>query len=192
GFSPPVASRIYAYPYIAAYEAFALTSADYQSILPDLNGVNFSFDDMEIDHEKYISEVASSFAFFHVAKPLIYRPYIIDTVEQHLLQRYKKSTLKQTDIEYSISIAQQIGDRIIAYSKSDNYKQTRNMPQYQPTGTFGSWEPTPPTYGAALEPYWHTIRPLILTSVNDFETNYEINFDTTKGSPFYEEALKVY
>src|SRR5690606_12494777 len=126
GFSPPVASRIYAYPYIAAYEAFALTSADYQSILPDLNGVNFSFDDMEIDHEKYISEVASSFAFFHVAKPLIYRPYIIDTVEQHLLQRYKKSTLKQTDIEYSISIAQQIGDRIIAYSKSDNYKQTRN------------------------------------------------------------------
>ena len=39
-FSPPVASRIYAYPSIAAYEVLRNSSANYKSLTGQLNGLD--------------------------------------------------------------------------------------------------------------------------------------------------------
>lgn len=50
-FSPPVASRIYAYPSIAAFEVVALADPSYTSLMGQLNG--FEKKEFDIEGEIY-------------------------------------------------------------------------------------------------------------------------------------------
>ena len=46
----------------------------------------------------------------------------------------------------------------MAWSKRDNYLQTRGASEYNVMDSPGRWVPTPPAYSSAAEPHWREIR----------------------------------
>ena len=67
-FSPPVASRVYVYPSIAAYEIMVQTDSTYTSLSNQLNGlIGVPNPDKEI-----VFELAAIQAFINVGKELIF------------------------------------------------------------------------------------------------------------------------
>lgn len=189
GFSPPVASRINAYSFLAAYLAFEISDS-----LPNLSNklLDFTWEDdiLPINKTLYEAHIASTHAFNYVVKDMVYRDFIIDTILHTELQ--KMDLHDSRELEYSKKIGVLIGKNIIKYAKADGYVTTRNATYHPLKDTPGSWEPTPPNYGHALEPYWHTLRPFFLKDLTTYERSMSVPFSIEKNSDFHELVMAVY
>ena len=188
GFSPPVASRIYAYCNIAANEALCVSANQNGSVIQKLNG-------FEKNNYKYENELNDTIvlitAFCEVAKKLVYRGYLIDSIQTELMQRFSGNLANETILNSTVAgkdIFTQINKRIA----TDNYGKTRNMPKFVPSGKEGSWKPTAPMYADGLEPYWGTIMPFFLDSASQFQVDAGEKFSIEKTSAFYKQNLEVY
>ncbi len=190
-FSPPQASRNYAYPAIAAYETIRFSDKEnYKSFagrLRDLDPIP------EPDSSLNISYAFAAFeAYNQVAKALIFSEkkltdfvatiYEIDAVKAIPKQVRKNSTA------YGYAVAQHILD----WLNTDNYNQTRSFPKFAVTDDPGRWKPTPPAYMDGIEPHWNKIRPFILESADQFNSGGPTQFDTDKSSKFFKELIEVY
>ena len=188
GFSPPVASRVYAYPNIAAYEAVRFEDDNFTSYAGKLNGLNEPLPEPE-NLDKYAPLVAMTVAFIDVGKALIYRDYLLDSAQTAMLDTlkpYYSEAIYNSSMEYGHTLA----GKLLDWINKDMYKETRNMPRFSPTGELGKWEPTPPTFGESVEPHWMKIRPLVLDSL--YIMDDPIPFDSTEGSAFYNATYDVY
>ena len=166
GFSPPVASRIYTYPNIAAYEILRHLTKDWKSMGDNLNG----FPGLpEPETEKPIHLTVSAIeAFVVVAQSLIYRDYLMDSIKSHLYFSLKTQEFPEELLNNSLHHGRKIAEKIIEWASSDGYKKTRNKAIYIPSQKPGAWEPTPPTYGESLEPYWFEHRCFVMDSASQF------------------------
>jgi len=189
GFSPPVASRIYAYSNIAAYEVLALLNDDHLSLGNFLN--DWEAPDLSIDDKAISLELALVHAYCEVAKSMVYRDGMIDdlfnSLSDSLFINVPKG-IRTASLQYGASIA----SSIIEWASLDNYKITRTLPIYTPNKELSSWQPTSPTYGEAAEPHWFKIRPFTLDNPDQFFKPYPVEFSTEKDSDFYKHAMKVY
>ena len=87
-FSPPVASRIYAYPSIAAYEVLINDNLNYKSFAGQLNGLDpITKPD---PNKEYSFPVASLHAFLTVGKDLIFSENKIESYQNELQEEFKK------------------------------------------------------------------------------------------------------
>ena len=166
GFSPPVAARIFAYSFLAQYETWNLVDFQHQSLLR--NG----WLDEDFDHGVVNKHLASSLSYLLVLDHLLYRPGNLRIA--YSLVEAEFGEIDSNSLEFLM--AQDIAQDIINFSSLDKYSVTRGMPVYQPTVSPISWYPTPPTYGAALEPYWGSIRPFYFDSVSVKE--YVLDYPT--------------
>ncbi len=189
GFPPPVASRISAYANLAAYEVVCLADTSYKSFSSVYN--NFNMPNIKGLNEAWDINVGVLVAFNKVSGKLTFRPYIVQQYIDSALITLQ-TQLDREVVENSKKIGEQIGAAVLAYSATDQYKETRNMPGFSPSGKLGSWEPTPPKYIDAIEPHWGKMRPMLLTAANQFKCAERIPFDTLPGSPMYQAALEVY
>jgi len=189
GFSPPVASRIYAYVNLAAYEAYHYDNPNKIKMSGVLNEFEPAYD---FPRSKQVDpEFASFTAFYKIAYELVYRDFIVDSlILSH--KKYFKSMLPKDIYENSEMLGKVVANKIVAYAKTDNYDKTRSYPLYQLSKKPGSWEPTPPYYGTPIEPFWGEIRPFLITQLDSFKAAEHIPFDTAKGSPFYKLNEHVY
>jgi len=91
-----------------------------------------------------------------------------------------------------VAYAEEVGKAILAWSKKDNYAQTRTAPKYTVMDTPGRWLPTPPMYAQALEPNWREIRTMVMDSANQFTPPPPPPFDiSNKQSKYYQEVMAV-
>lgn len=188
-FSPPVASRIFAYPNIAAYEIVALNNSDYKSLVgqvTDLNPIPVPVEDKPINYQ-----MAALIAHMELSKRLIFSE---DKIEVHRDSLYtnwqeKNLTIFKNSEEYGLAVAKHIED----WLDKDNYKQTRTMPKFTiNTDDDSRWQPTPPAYMDGIEPHWSKIRPFVIDSANQFVPAPPPAFSMDKGSDFYREVKEVY
>jgi len=163
-YSPPVASRLYAYTNLAYYEATrpAYSSA---SIINQLNG----FEQLkEVPEPKgFHPELAGIIAFTAVAKKLIFSKDSIASVEKDLLEDYEN--IDKTIAENSINWGNKVASVILDRAAKDNYKITRGLPRYSVFEKDGKWQQTPPDYSDATEPHWRKIIPLLMDSAAQFK-----------------------
>jgi hypothetical protein len=189
-FSPPVASRIYAYASIAAYETVALGSPKYHSLagqltdLQPLAGIDTT--------QKYNLSVAAVHAYLTVGKKLIFSEEKIEAFQQQLYAEIKATGIPDDVYEQSMKVGQAVADHILVWSSSDRYKETRSAPKFTVTTAKGRWIPTPPAYMDAIEPHWNQIRPFTLSSAAQFAPPPATPFSTDTASVFYKEAYEVY
>ncbi|HEY6975968.1 MAG TPA: vanadium-dependent haloperoxidase, partial [Chitinophagaceae bacterium] len=54
------------------------------------------------------------------------------------------------------------------------------------------WQPTPPGFMAAIEPYWNTLRTFILDSCSQFPCIPPDTYSADTGSMFYKDVKEVY
>ena len=190
-FSPPVASRIYAYSTIAAYEALVPAYDDYQSLagqLTDLENVP-----KPEEGKEYCYPLAASKAMLVVGKQLIFSEAKIDEFEMGLLEEFQAINMPTDVYERSLAYGETVGNHIKTWANNDNYNQTRTFPKYTINDNPARWKPTPPDYMDAIEPHWNKIRPFTLDSATQFipPPPTPFNMDDKKGK-FYEEVLEVY
>jgi PAP2 superfamily len=188
-FSPPVASRIYVYPNIAAYEILVQNSNKYNSLQGQLNGLD-SIPKME-PNTKINQRLAALIAHMEVSKQLVFSEEAMEKYRDSLYIKW--SSENQKEFEASKEYALKVADRIKKWMGEDNYKQTRTFPKYTVLANDPSrWQPTPPAYMDAVEPHWNKIRTLVMDSASQFKPDPPYPFSLDKNSKFYKEALETY
>jgi hypothetical protein len=189
-FSPPVASRIYAYMSIAAYEAAIQQDSKYKSLAGQLNGLE-SFPQPEKGKD-YSFPLASIQAALKVGRTLVFSEDKMDVFYNTIMQEFRDTGIPDEIFERSIAYGNQVADHVLAWSSKDNYKQSRSFPKYSIQSDPATWKPTPPAYMDAVEPHWNKIRPFAIDSAQQFKPTPPTPFSTDKKSLFYKEALEVY
>jgi len=186
--SPPVASRMYAYPNIAAYEVLAHLDPGFRSLAGQIRDL----ESMPEPEGVVDPELASIVAFSRVAQLLVFDGSPLAQREQETLEE-ARADMPRDVFEASIAYGEEVAAAIQVYSATDNYAQTRSMPRYQVVTEDPSlWIPTPPDYHDGLEPNWDQVRPFVLTSADEFVPDPPTPFDSSRSSLFYQEMMEVY
>jgi hypothetical protein len=188
-FSPPVASRIYAYPSIAAYEVAVLADPQYKSLMGQLNG--FEATDFDTEDEIYYP-LASLVAYYKVATALIFSEEMMNTHKEAALKEIKSKGIPKKVFNRSIQLGEEVADHVIAYSKLDNYHQSRSFEKYTVNSAPHTWQPTPPAYMEGIEPHWNKIRSFVLDSAGQYKSVPPTEFSSDKTSQFFKEAEEVF
>ncbi|SNY94855.1 vanadium-dependent haloperoxidase [Flagellimonas pacifica] len=190
-FTPPVASRIYAYSNIAAYEGVRLQNPEHR---PSLGGQlnHLSQLTQPIAGQNYYYPITSLVAFTEVAKQLVYNLERIDTLQTALLRDVKKIGIDEVIYNNSVDLGKKIGQDVLARAHNDGYLKRTALPRFSVNDDPGRWRPTPPDYMEAIEPHWNTIKPFALDSASQFDPGLPTNFDIAETSQFYQEAEEVY
>ncbi len=188
-FSPPVASRVFVYPNIAAYEIVALNNDDYLSLAGQVHGLTAI---PKPDASQPINyQLAALVAHMELSKKLIFSENKLEAFRDSLYGRWdsKNRTSFNASKDYGLKVAEHIGK----WMKEDNYNQTRTMPKYTvDTYDPGRWQPTPPAYMDGIEPHWDKIRPFVIDSANQFKPAPPPDFSLEENSDFYKELKEVY
>jgi hypothetical protein len=165
-YSPPVASRTYAYICVAAYEAAYHLDAGYQSFAGQLHGLN-QLPRPDAGSE-YSYTLAAVYAVLTVGKALVISEDAVETFKKQVLQEFKDTGMPANVYDHSVEYGQQLATSILSWASADNYRQTRSLAKYAVSEDPAAWKPTPPAYIKAIEPNWSKIRTFVIDSAQQF------------------------
>ena len=188
-FKPPVASRIYAYTYMATYEALRPGYANYPALLGKLNGSKPA--PAPKAGEVYCFPLASLKAFMTVSRELTFSADMWDKFDAEMLPKLQAIDVPDDVYERSMAYGEAVAKHVLAYASKDHYKETRGF-RYTVTNKPGTWVPTPPSYADACEPQWNTVRLFTLDSTRQFRCPPPAKYDLDPKSPFWKLTKEVY
>ncbi|WP_317133578.1 hypothetical protein [Antarcticibacterium flavum] len=165
-FSPPVASRIYAYSNIAAYEvlvkgnnklkSFSHTYKDFEPLPDPDTTANINF------------QLAALIAHMEIGKQLIFSENELLTYRDSLYTAWKKQNKRV--FEASKNYGLEVAGHVANWKSKDNYKETRTLPKFSVySDEPHRWQPTPPLYMDGIEPHWAKIRTFSMDSASQFK-----------------------
>ena len=188
-FTPPVASRIYAYTSLAAYEAIRFMQPGNESLAEKMK----EFGKMPIPdvNKKYDFALAASQAFFTVAHKVTFSIDTLKNYERPLFENFKQS-LGDSVYSWSLAFGEAVGNAIWTRAKNDNYIKSRSKPKFLGSNEAGKWRPTPPDYLDGVEFCWNEIHPLLLDSASQFNPMAPIEYSTDTSSRFFKAVKEVY
>lgn len=186
-FTPPIASRIYVYPNIAFYECIKNDDAGLPTLAGKLNGLK----NLPAPPAGVNNFIAASVSFSYVAQALVGSEYKFEnwrTAFTDSLKINSDSSITKLSAQYGKTVA----DSIIAWTKKDNYAQSRGLMRYVIGKKSGDWQPTPLDYAQGMEPHWNTIRSLTMEKPSQFSPKEKLVFSMDKKSVFYKTMMDVY
>jgi hypothetical protein len=188
-FSPPVASRVFVYPNIAAYEILAQEDSLFSSLsttVKDLQQIP------KADKDEFINlKLSALIAHIEISKMLVFSEEKLDVFKDSLFNKWQKTN--KNEFLASKNYALKIVNHIKSWMSKDNYNQTRTMEKFTlDTDDPSRWQPTPPAYMEGIEPHWGKIRPFLLETADQFKPIQPPKFSLEKDSNFYKELLEVY
>jgi hypothetical protein len=189
-FSPPVASRIYAYATVAGYETIIHQDKNYKSLAGQLNGLK-EFPQPDTTKE-YCYPLAATEAMLKVGRALIFSEEDLDKFYTAEMQKFKDAGVPDEVYERSVAFGDSVAKHVMTWSSKDNYKQSRSFSKYSIQRDPATWQPTPPAYMDAVEPHWNEIRTFAIDSAQAFKPVPPTPFSKDKNSQFYKEAFYVY
>lgn len=183
-FNPPLAGRMYTYPNLAVYAIMTNGKGKLLKSQMDFPSIKFSKNDKEL---------ISLYTFYWVGKKMVYSFNFLDDYLTMFDEDMLELGFSKNELTKSKKKAKEIATEIIAWSKKDNYKETRSDTKFVLSKIDGSWKPTPPDFFDGLEPSWSRIRTFFIDSANQFTEKYKpYPFDIkNKNSNFYIELLDV-
>lgn len=189
-FSPPVASRIYGYTSIAAYEAAIKGNPQFKSLAGQIKGLE-PVPGPE-GEEEYCLSLSAVEAAILVGRALVFSEDKMDQFHTQILSEYRAIGMPEDVFDRSIAYGETVAKHILQWSGSDNYKQTRSFPKYTVDNDPATWKPTPPAYMDGVEPHWNKVRTFVLDSAAQFKPEPPLPFSLDTASPFYKEAHEVF
>jgi PAP2 superfamily len=188
-FSPIVASRNYLYASVAAYEVIAGGYPhQYQSLSGQLKGlgpVPKPSAGQNIDYE-----FASLLAYCKLGSSVTFPEGSMDLYVDSLKKLAKDHGMPKDVFNNSIAYCDTVSSVIAAWSKKDNYAQTRSAEKYTVNDDEGRWIPTPPAYTSAMEPHWNEIRPMVMDSAGQIAAPPPYKFNVKdSNSDYYKQVM---
>src|SRR5882724_2902057 len=188
-FTPPVASRIYAYSHLAAYEVMAHGDNNYVSLDGQLKGLK---DVPKPDTSKPIDyPYASLMAFMNIGSTLTFSKdltdKIIDSLKSLAISHGMPDEMRLNSEDYAMKVS----NAVLAWSKKDSYAETRSAAKYTVPNEEGKWVPTPPGYIQAVEPQWRAIRTIAMDSCNQFAPPPPLKYGHDSTCDFYKMTKQV-
>lgn len=188
-FSPPVASRVYAYPTIAAYETIASKVEGYQSYGQRLNGLDQMV--IETPSEDANTELAALVAFLRTAQALVFSQDEIEQFLGELKTSLQNEKIDPRVLDASFTLGQNVSAQIIEWANTDNYAETRSASSFSVTKDEGRWKPTPPAFMEGIEPHWREMRTMLIKDLSNYQPKTNTPFNNEKDSSFYQEVLET-
>ena len=189
-FPPMIASRNYVYANIAAYECIVSGDSSYRSLAGQIRHmppmptptpgkpVDFS--------------LAALLAFTKVGNAVTFPEGSMMGYYNELLKKFEDAGMSEDVVNNSKLFSDQVADAVLAWSKKDNYAQTRSASKYTVTDEEGRWVPTPPMYASAVESHWMEIRPLTLDSASACLPSRPPKYNMKDSiSDFFRSAMEV-
>lgn len=189
-FSPPVASRIYAYSNIAAYETLLPSAPENVSLAGQVKGLTPA--PQPEAGQEYCYPLASIEALLTVGKAMLFSEDEMEKFRQDIEKEMIATGIPEEVANRSIAYGSAVGKHILKWSAEDMYKETRSYPKYTIPDDPGKWRPTPPDYMDGIEPSWNLIRCFVIDSANQFVPPRPTAFNTDKNSQFYKETMEVH
>jgi hypothetical protein len=190
-FSPPVASRNYAYASVAGYEVIAAGYPDkYKSLVGQLNGFKTVAKPAAGENIDY--EYASLLAFCRVGEAVTFPEgslkYYTDSLHKMAVDHGMSANMITNSEDYARAVAKSI----ITWSKKDHYLETRSATKFAIKDSAWRWVPTPPGYFEAVEPHWGEIRTMVLHNAKEYSVPPPPTFNVTdKNSKYYQEVMYI-
>lgn len=189
-FTPPVASRIYAYSSLASYEAMRFEKPGSTSIAGKLK----KFKDFPVPEKgkKYNFTLAATSAFFTVVHKVVFSVDSLKAHEDRVYNQFKNS-LDPEIYDRSVAFGDSIGKVVLARAAIDNYRISRGKAKFLGNQRLGQWRPTAPDYMDGVEWCWGTMEPLIVDSTtlnSQLPEPPEYSMDTS--SVYFKEVSGVY
>ena len=188
-FSPPQASRVYAYASVAAYETLRQEHPDYRTLAGQLNGLTPV--PAPEPNVEYSMPLAGVHAFMTVGRQLTFSRARMDSLREAMDERIRTSGVPKAVAERSIAYGDTVARHILAWAAKDRFVQARGYPKYTVMAKPGRWLPTPPAYMDAVEPNWAVLRPFVMDSGSQFKPAAPAPFDTGRGSAFMASVREV-
>ncbi|NUP56841.1 MAG: vanadium-dependent haloperoxidase [Gemmatimonadaceae bacterium] len=187
-FSPPQASRVYAYATVAAYEALRAGHPEYRSFAGQLHGLTAV--PAPDPGAEYSLSLAGVHAFMTVGRQLTFSRARMDSLRSAMDERFR-GTLSPAVYDRSVAYGDTVAKHVLAWASTDRFLQTRGYPKYTVSAAPGRWVPTPPAYMDAIEANWGVLRPFVMDSGSLFRLAAPPSFDTTKSSPYMRMVSEV-
>lgn len=198
--SPTFASRCFGYIGLTMYESVVNGYPEYQSVAPQLNGLdNLTAPEKALTYNWQLALNAGQ-------AEILRNIYIqtsdinkakIDSLEQHFATIIKDAVANDSVSTRSIAYGKQIAQTIFEWSKTDgghrgylnNFDKKLLFPQKP-----GGWQP--PLYAQSfshfpLHPHWGQNRTFLAADSMVAAPAF-IPFDSTPGSPYYNQFMQVY
>lgn len=190
-FSPIVGSRNYLYANVAAYEIIAAAHPEtYLSLAGRLKGLPAMPKPDTTLKTDY--DFAALLAFCKLGEAVTFPAGSMKEYVDSLKQLVTDHGMPADVLANSVSYADTVSSVIMAWSKKDNYAQSRSFPKYNVIDTPGRWVPTPPAYTSAMEPHWNQIRPMVMDSATQLMPPPPYTFNITdKNSDYYKEVIYI-
>ncbi len=189
-FSPPQASRAYAYTSIAAYEALVPGHPAYRSLAGQLNGLD-PVPQPDTSRAYYLP-LSSLHAYLEVAEDMVYSVGRMKAYHESVHEHFRQLGMPEATFEHSLAYGDRVAQHILAWKAEDNYEQARSAPRYTVMDVPGRWRPTPPAYMNGINPNWGMLRPFVMDSANQFMPPRPIPFSMEEESAFYQQVMEVY
>jgi len=189
-FTPMVASRNYLYANVAAYEVMAAGQpSQFTSLAGQLHGLSTIPKPTESDIN---FEFAALLSFCKLGEAVTFPAGSMSEFVDSLKRLATDHGMPDEVFQHSISYSDSVSAAIMAWSKKDEYSQTRSAPKYTVLDSPGRWVPTPPAYSSAAEPHWNQIREVVIDSVNQFLPIDPFPFNVSDStSAYYREVRKI-
>ncbi len=189
-FTPPVASRIYAYTSLASYEAIRFITPGNPSLVEKMKGFE-KMPEPEKD-KKYNYTLAASKAFFTVTHKLVFSLDSLKNYEVNLFNTFKENISDDSVYQRSVDFGTKVGETILKRAMADNYLKSRSKPKFLGSNEPGKWRPTQPDYLDGVEWCWNTMKPLLLDSCSQFFPGPPPAYSTDTNSTFFKAVKAVY
>jgi len=187
-FTPPVASRVFAYSNLAAYEVLANEGSHFASLEGKVTGLK------NIPHPAANATIdfpfAAVIAMIKVGNELTFSSDTMKVLADSVKTLAKDAGMPDDIFDGSVAYGIQVADSVLSWSKSDNYAKTRGS-RFTISNLEGHWQPTPPGYFDAVEPLWPTLRCMVMDSANMFPPPPPPTFSKDSTSEFYKIAKDV-
>ncbi|MET4082770.1 hypothetical protein ABIB40_002734 [Pedobacter sp. UYP30] len=189
-FTPPVASRIYAYSSLAAYETLRNKDPKAVSFTDRLNG--FAPMPKPEKGKDYNYTFAATKAFFAVVHKMVFSLDSLTAYENKVDLQFKDE-LSPEVYERSVAFGDSIGKTILIRANADGYIKSRGKARYLGSNLPGKWRPTAPDYSDAVEWCWNDIKTLAIDR-NFLEKNLlkPVPYSLDPKSAYYKQLDSVY
>ena len=196
GYSPPVASRSFAYAGLTLFAAVAPGLSGFRAPAGPLAGVaGLAPTDRRVAFDWPTVANAALARILHLLFSTAPPEQLaaVDALEERHARAARRS-LPSDVFDRSVRSGRELAGLIFEWSRGDGGHEgyLRNFPPYNPPTGPDTWVPTPPGFQPALQPYWGSNRTFVLRSGADCPPGDHPLYSEAEGSTFYAEAFEVY